>query len=214
MKKLASLMLVFSIIAGSSLSVFADNQQVEMEEKALEFAKNIGPQVGILTSEDGEQTQVLGELVSARVVDQDKIACTYSYDVSLPRGSGSNTEEGEDSSISITAYNTIEWQTSTIQGYTHCVLTRVSGSWSFIDQQVIVDNCAIEYSCDGIGEDGAVRQSGSKPSVSNNYSYATGFSEYVQVPSLGLRIGQKQTFSLQRGSSTWTFTLNNMPFTA
>lgn len=206
-------MLIIVITLSYSTAAFAA-VKAGNEAELLEYVGKIEAQPGLLTAEDGTTTEIAGELVSAHMVGDNRVACTYAYDVTLPKGTGSTTEQDTDQSVSIRAYNTVEWDTTKVNGYTHCLLTRVSGSWVYLDQQVTVTNCAIQYMCWGVGTSGTASQTGSKPSVNNNYSYATGFTKNVQIPSMGLLICQKQTFSLKRGGSTWTFVLDNTPYAA
>ena len=217
MKRTLSLLLTMLLIVSLfSSTAFATENSASLSQPINQVLETIidTPSKGVLTSPDGTTKEITGKLVKANILSNNLVECTYAYDFIIPRGSGSITEDDTDSSASVRAYNTVYLSTTSHNGALYVLLTKVSGRWTILDSQVSVSKCSIQYRCDGVSIDGpGTIQTGSRASVSNNYSVSTGFSDYVGAGMLGCFVGNQMTLTLKRGSSnTWTFTLGNIPY--
>lgn len=219
MKKILSFCLTLLLLTSFGTSYLAAEQSASQgnidtfQQEAIEILRDT-PQEGTLLLPDGREQRVKGNLIRTEVTSSDSISCTYSYNISLVSNGGSQTIPGTDKTYSITAYNTIEWTPTYVGGTLYVLLTKVSGSWTYLDSQVIVSNCTINYGCMGTQVSGGpVNQSGSKNPTSNSFSYNTGFTQSVGVGLLGCNVGNSMTLTLKRGTaSTWTLVVENRPF--
>lgn len=161
-----------------------------------------------LTNDNGTAVPVLGQLSDCQKISNDTYESTYTYDVLRSVIDNDKTSSGTDSTISVRFYLTIGYKYDNSNG--KYLLTRVSGSWKFLDDQVRVTNVTVTYGCsDLLG----ASQSGSK-AVSNDFSFNTGFTKYALKDAGGSGldgvIGAYLNATLKRGaSSSWSFKLEN-----
>lgn len=172
------------------------------------------PMIGILTADDGTQTEVEGILVSTSTAPTrsgliDKEA-TYRYDLEvLPRADGSKTESDVDGGYCSTVYLTIKY--SSKNSPTEYLLTGVSGYWTITDGKASVESAKLSYGCSGRFPE-PVTQSITNKSVNNHFNISTGFNKYVTSDVYGV-LGANLTVNYLMGTSRrWSFTLSNNLF--
>lgn len=152
----------------------------------------------------------LTETITDVRADGEELEITYRYDVILSRASGgSSTEYDSDSTYSVTAYNTITWQSTSYGDAEYVKLTKMSGYWTSSDPNVGISSATLTYHCSGPtpSKDGVI-QTNSK-SVGNNYTVYTGFSNYVARDGGGSTIGASLAVTLKSGGNRWTFYVSN-----
>lgn len=169
---------------------------------------SVAPQetiVAYLESPDGEIKPIEGQLVSelkALNAGNDQSA-TYVFSVSP--SDLELTKAQFDGSYAVKAYLTIYYRTQ--NNGSSVLLTGVSGHWTFYDQSVRVTNVRLRYGCDDVNVQG--RQSREIASVSNYFSYDTGYQTYVLAAS-GVA-GANIVVSMQHGTvgRTWSMFVQN-----
>lgn len=193
MKKLICLLLVLSILASTTPIAFADVSSEEM--------------IGILTSEDGRQFQILGSLMETRDCNGNTMA-TYRFDVprSIMTG-GSSTIYDYDGGYASTVYLTITY--SMQNSPSEYLLTGVSGHWIITDPNASVESATVSYGCSA-GTPADYNQYVLDAPVSNYFSIPTGFTEYILGTAFGAVLGANLTVNYIMGSTRrWSFTLQN-----
>ena len=132
-------------------------------------------------------------------------ADTYEY-VIQPRGSGSFTEDGLDSSRTVHAYLTIYYSSTPYDGGMLYTLDRVSGYWDGPNSGVAITNATVRYICEDIRLSG--KQNGSR-TVTGSFDFNTGFSEGITDWAPGGLLGATLDMTLSRGGESWNFSLPN-----
>lgn len=112
-----------------------------------------------------------------------------------------------DITLSVKAWLTIRFRKG--ENGAPVLLTGVSGGWTRMDSIVDITNVSLNYGCVDIGPVTS-GQKRSIASVSNNFSYTTGFNNYV--PTTVGTAGANMFLSLRRGiaGSTWTVHVQNL----
>ena len=160
-----------------------------------------------LVSNTGEVINVIGEKVNAFAapsgVEASDESVTYRFSLySSP--SYSLTASEYDGSISVQVFLTINYTTQNAS--TEYLLTGVSGSWDILDRSVNVASAQLTYGCSGV-----FTTQTATVNVSNNFSYSTGFTNYV--PSVLGSMGANLALTLQMGTTRyWDFYMYNNLF--
>lgn len=194
------LALVFCCLLVSPAVAMADDLSsvaVEPQEMVSAYIEN----------EDGERKEIEGQLVPSSSIQTFDVSgeksATYVFSVS-PSDLGL-TKSQLDGSYSVRAYLTIRYRM--MSSDTLVLLTGVSGYWTISDRTVRVTNVSLRYGCDDMFLMG--RQSNEIASVSNNFSYDTGYQEYAAV-ACGVA-GANIEVDMQHGTagSTWSMYIQN-----
>lgn len=146
--------------------------------------------------------------------NDDSVLCalTTVSAIAPARAGGSTYKYDYDSTVSVKAYSTIYYSTKVSGGLTYYCLTSASGGYTILDSSVAVTSQSVHCVETGLNTSSFTidKHSYANPS-SNSWSTSTGFSDYIYLTDYGL-FGAKYTLNLKRtsGSSTWSFTLNNI----
>jgi len=190
-----------------------------------EVEKNFVAKV-VLQSTDGlengtVQTYSTSQLLKVSEVNGDKIetyATTTFYDISdLYNGNfqtnDSSNKSKYDSSISVRAYSTVYYTTSSIDGEDYTDLTKVSGGWTILDSTVSLSNRKVNFGATGWAKSGVgyVQQTSYNNPTSNSFSYSAPSSwAPISVVSTGRIFGVTTWVTLKRGTnSVWELQLVN-----
>lgn len=152
---------------------------------------------GYIVDDLGNTTTVTGKLVNtiAPYSANGEYAATYAYDVSM-----TSTADSPDSGFSSHVYLTIYYK---LRDGRYYLLTRISGYWNIEDYRVTVTSSTLDYVC---GAQGGVYG----VNVSNNFSVATGFTNYTEDNGIYSSVGARLYLTYKMGTSrTWSFTLDN-----
>ena len=171
--------------------------------------------VGVLTTEDGTQHIIKGELVSNNANTRTALPNDYyqTYKFNIPAepkaGGGDSTIYDEDPHLTSTVYSTISYITrNNSLGEKEYLLTGVSGYWIITDPKTIVESAEITYGCS------IVHQSSQSVTrtVRNSFNYSTGFTQYVKKSYTAV-LGMNMTIDYLLGNNLrWSFTLENNLF--
>lgn len=197
-----SILIACSLLFSSVIPVLA----VSPVENTVVFPEQTS--VGLLTSDTGEQIQILGTKISScqRSADMSTVD-TYKFVIpdSVMRDSGL-TKYGPDNGYSSTIYLSIYYV-----GAQQYLLTGVSGYWEMSDPRASVESAFLSYGCTPYSIGPAHDQHVENLPVSNYFSCTTGFTHYI--PEMGGVLGAYLVLNYLMGTSRrWTFTFNNYLF--
>lgn len=163
--------------------------------------------IGYIYDDNGTLTStVTGRLVDiAPMSISDEYSATYAFDLATSADYELLAYDNDDGYAS-TIYLTIYYTTNANGQY---LLTRVSGYWVISDPKASVTSASLHYACT---EYSAPRSQDVTRSVSNNFSYATGFSTYVYNTPVSTLAAELTLEYLIGTSRTWDFTLQNILF--
>lgn len=197
-----SLIIICSLVMPSILPVFASSpEEVDVNKSPMQAM------VGTLTSDTGEQIQILGKKISSyqRSADNQTVD-TYEFVIpnSIMRDSGI-TQWGPDGGYASTVYLSISYT-----GAQEYLLTRVSGYWEISDPRATVEAAFLHYGCTEYTGPARYQYVHDLP-VNNYFSCETGFIHYIDY--IGGILGSYLVLNYLIGTSRrWTFTLNNYLF--
>ncbi|WP_411676818.1 hypothetical protein [Caproicibacter sp.] len=122
---------------------------------------------------------------------------------------GGQTKKEWDGSFSVQGYVTLVYSTDNSNG-NKVLLTNVNGGWYQEDLTTKISDREVIYAC----EDPVTyfSQHVEKYPSSNTFNYNTNFSHYVLEDGKGTMCGADISCTLQHGSDSWTFNLNNNLF--
>ena len=192
MRKLCALLLATIMTFTVPMSAYATSSYTIYNPEIV-----VAPtMIGHATDENGNTYEIVGTLVDtiAPRSTNGTYVSTYAYDISH-----TNTADAPDSGYVSHVYLTIRY---TLRDGNYYLLTNVSGHWDIQDYNASVTNATVEYICG---------QSGLSRNVSNNFSFATGFSTFTDCDASGCTVGARLNLTYKIGSSrTWTFSLPNI----
>lgn len=204
-KNVALVRLIISMFAVVLCGVLAQPVVAGAEE-----ANSPEPQETVsayLENENGERIEVIGKLVPSiqPYSENGEESATYVFDLSSADPELTMTDN--DITLSVKAWLKIRFRRG--DNGASVLLTGVSGGWTRMDSTVDITNVSLNYGCVDIGPVTS-GQKRSISSVSNNFSYNTGFTQYV--PTAVGTAGANMFLSLRRGTagSTWTFHIQNL----
>lgn len=167
---------------------------------------------GVLTSDDGEQYFIKGDLVSApsrqSVGGNERNTITYKYDIPASPDMEvlhDRIVQGNDGAIASTVYLTVEYSLRGIPE--ECLLTGVSGYWIISDSRVTVSSAYVAYECISILE-GITQLKYNRP-VSNHFALDSGFTQYVTATIMSSVEARLTVNYLMGNTREWSFTLCN-----
>lgn len=128
-------------------------------------------------------------------------------------GGGSKGEYHDDPTISVTLYSTIYYDSQTIDGVQYYRLRQVSGNYKILDSSVQVTSQSVMYAQAGWSKPTGPVNEGPRyyTPTTFSWSFLTGYTHFL-APDDYLPTGANYTVNLKRsnGSSTWSYTLNNL----
>lgn len=171
--------------------------------------------IGILTTDDGRQYEIKGELVSvAQPFSNDSnntSSATYCYTIPARISDSSTTVPGVDGGNESKVYLTIYYQTKGTP--TLYLLTGVSGYWELTSAtgKTRVESATLDYGCSSLAPQ-IITQRKMGVSVSNHFSIRTGFSKYIVSEGGGVMGANLHLNYVMGNSRRWSFTLQNNLF--
>lgn len=195
MRKIFSFLLAVVLISTAPMSVYARSTN-----GLLDTGTNIThpTMIGYATDDEGNTYEIIGRLVDTVTPYSTNgvYTSTYAYDISH-----TDTADAPDSGYVSHVYLTVHY---TLRDGNYYLLTNVSGYWDIQDYNASVTSANVEYICG---------QSGLQRNVSNNFSFATGFTTFTDCDNNGCTVGARLNLTYKIGSSrTWNFTLNNIVY--
>lgn len=132
----------------------------------------------------------------------------------ITRSSGSGSQEFDewDKTGSILAYLKVEYSLSTVDGIQYAKLTKVSGNHSRTSSGVSVKSQFVRYASQGFYNGGYQTKSDTYKPTSSSWSKTPSSTWKAVDTSASCLIGANYELTVGRGSSSWSFTIENNPF--